>query len=1036
VEAGLSGAERKLVTVLFADLVGSTEAASEADPERVRATLERFYEAMAAEVEVAGGTVEKFAGDAVLAAFGAPAALEDHAERALHAALAMQRRIRELDGGRLQLRIGINTGEVVVGGAREGSSFVTGDAVNVAARLEQAAEAGEILAGERTVSTVRGAFEFGEPTTIAAKGKPEGVRCRRLVRALSLMRPRGVGGLRQAFVGRERELELLEAAYRAAVERRGPELVTIVGDAGVGKTRLVRELWQWLAEQVPQPVQRTGRCLSYGQVTYWALGEVLREQLGLLDSDPPEAALERLRGREILGLALGLDVAGDLHPMVARDRFQDAWVELFGELAESRPAALLVEDVHWAEEPLLELLEHLLAALRSPLLLIATARPELVERRPGFGVRARGEMLQLEPLDSASSDRLLAELLASDPPRQLKVLVARAEGNPFFVEEILGSLVDQGLLERRNGGWDLRGLPSGFAVPDTVQAVVAARIDLLEPSEKAALQAASVIGRVFWSGPIYELLEGLEPDLRVLEERDFVRFRMGSSIEGEREYAIKHAVTREVAYASIPTAKRARLHAAFAEWLEGFGGGRDEHAALLAHHYAEAVRPEDVDLVWPGEEARLEDLRGAAVRWLQRAAELGMGRYEIDEALAFLHRAVELERVPEARSELWRHIGNANALKFDGPAFWEAMQASLETCHDRATCVETYSLLAFHTTTRSGMWKRRPDHELVNGWIDRGLELSEPGTPARVRTLISRAYWSHDEDAARAAGTLAERLGDAELRSYAWMALAYTAFDANRFDEALMWAQRRFELLDAIHDPDHVVEMLETAHPVTAALGHFRETRRLAWEHVERTQGLTPHHRLHGMALVVEAEELAGGWEEIRRVTPDVRRAVDDNEATPCIRNARSLFLCAVAHMVSGDDSAAAQLEQAAIALDMHSPALLGPRLRLALGRGDLVEARRLLDEPADHRITFDLLALRATRLDALAALRNVDVVEAEADAYRRPGTYLEPFALRALGIVREDETLIEQAQVRFAALELEWHAAQTDVLVGFGASL
>jgi class 3 adenylate cyclase len=509
VEAGLSGAERKLVTVLFADLVGSTEAASEADPERVRATLERFYEAMAAEVEVAGGTVEKFAGDAVLAAFGAPAALEDHAERALHAALAMQRRIRELDGGRLQLRIGINTGEVVVGGAREGSSFVTGDAVNVAARLEQAAEAGEILAGERTVSTVRGAFEFGEPTTIAAKGKPEGVRCRRLVRALSLMRPRGVGGLRQAFVGRERELELLEAAYRAAVERRGPELVTIVGDAGVGKTRLVRELWQWLAEQVPQPVQRTGRCLSYGQVTYWALGEVLREQLGLLDSDPPEAALERLRGREILGLALGLDVAGDLHPMVARDRFQDAWVELFGELAESRPAALLVEDVHWAEEPLLELLEHLLAALRSPLLLIATARPELVERRPGFGVRARGEMLQLEPLDSACSDRLLAELLASDPPRQLKVLVARAEGNPFFVEEILGSLVDQGLLERRNGGWDLRGLPSGFAVPDTVQAVVAARIDLLEPSEKAALQAASVIGRVFWSGPIYELLGAL-----------------------------------------------------------------------------------------------------------------------------------------------------------------------------------------------------------------------------------------------------------------------------------------------------------------------------------------------------------------------------------------------------------------------------------------------------------------------------------------------------------------------------------------------
>ena len=523
--------ERKLVTVLFADLVGSTASASDEDPERVRARLDRFYDAMAAEIESAGGTVEKFAGDAVMAAFGAPAALEDHAERALHVALAMQRRVRELDAGRLQLRIGVNTGEVVVGRPREGSSFVSGDAVNVAARLEQAADAGEILAGERTVATVRGAFEFGEPTTVEAKGKADGVPCRRLVRALSLMRPRGVGGLRQAFVGREREVELLESAYRTAVERRRPELVTVVGEAGVGKTRLVRELWQWLAEQEPQPLQRTGRCLSYGQVTYWALGEVLREQLGLLDSDPAEAALERLRGREILGLALGLDMVGELHPLAARDRFQDAWADLLRELAEAKPVALLVEDLHWAEEPLLDLLEHLLAAVDAPLLLIVTARPELLETRPGWGARASGASVRLEPLDAASADLLLAALLGSDPPSPLKAVVAHAEGNPFFVEEIVGSLVDQGLLERRNGGWHLQELPAGFDVPDTVQAVVAARIDLLDPTEKSALQAGAVIGRVFWSGPVYELLEGLEPDLRVLEERDFIRLRLGSSMQ-------------------------------------------------------------------------------------------------------------------------------------------------------------------------------------------------------------------------------------------------------------------------------------------------------------------------------------------------------------------------------------------------------------------------------------------------------------------------------------------------------------------------
>ena len=292
--------ERKVATVLFADLVGSTELAGAQDPERTRALLDRFYDAMAAEIETAGGTVEKFAGDAVMAAFGAPAAHEDDVERALHAALSMQRRLDELFGGTLALRVGVNTGEVVVGRPRERSSFVTGDAVNVAARLEQAAAPGEILAGERTVAAARGAFEFGDPTKVEAKGKPGGVACRPVVRALSLMRPRGVGGLRRAFVGRERELERLQTTYRELGDE--PRLVTIVGDPGVGKTRLVREAWEWLAGESPEPLRRTGRCLSYGQgITYWPLAEVLKEHLGILESDAPASVLRRLEGREILG---------------------------------------------------------------------------------------------------------------------------------------------------------------------------------------------------------------------------------------------------------------------------------------------------------------------------------------------------------------------------------------------------------------------------------------------------------------------------------------------------------------------------------------------------------------------------------------------------------------------------------------------------------------------------------------------------------------------------------------------------------------
>jgi predicted ATPase len=358
-------------------------------------------------------------------------------------------------------------------------------------------------------------------------------------------------------------MERLFNAYRAAAQQRRPRLVTILGDAGVGKTRLVRELWQQLEDQKPEPLRRTGRCLSYGTGTaYWALGEVLKEHLGLLESDPPEVALDRLGAREILGLTLGLDVARDLHPLAVRDRFQDAWAEFLTEVVADRPAVLLVEDIHWAEPQLLDLLEYVLGSVDGPLLVIATARPELLERRPGWGARAGGELLELDPLSAQDADRMLDEMFAGAPPAELsELIVERGEGNPFFVEELLGVLIDRELLVREEGGWVLQELPSEFTVPDSVYAVLAARIDLLGAAEKVALQAAAVIGRVFWTGPVYELVEA-RPDLRVLEDRDFVRRRAASTMAGEREYVIKHALTREVAYKSLPRARRAPMQAA------------------------------------------------------------------------------------------------------------------------------------------------------------------------------------------------------------------------------------------------------------------------------------------------------------------------------------------------------------------------------------------------------------------------------------------------------------------------------------------
>ena len=722
--------ELKLATVLFADLVGSTALADSQDPERTRALLNRFYDAMSAEIEGAGGTVEKFVGDAVMAAFGAPAALEDHAERALHAALSMQRRLEELFGDSLSLRIGVNTGDVVVGQPREGSSFVTGDAVNVAARLEQAAEPGEVLVGERTAAAVRGAFELDEPMTIEAKGKAGGVACRRLVRALSLMRPRGVGGLRRAFVGRDQELEALQLAFRRVCDDAQPRLVTIMGDVGVGKTTLVRELWEWLGTQAPEPLRRVGRCLSYGQgFTYMPVGEVVREHFGLLESDPPETVRRRLGQREILGLTLGLEAPSDLHPLAAHDRLHQAWVGFLEELVADRPAVVLVEDLHWGDDALLDLLEEALRDVRGPLLLLGTARPEFVRNRPTWGGRGRGsEMLWLEALSSSDAARMLDDLIPAELPADVReVVIQRAEGNPFFVEELVRTLIDIGVLERQNGGWRVHELADELVVPDTVRAVLAARIDLLEPTEKAALQAAAVIGRTFWSSPVYELLEGLEPDLRLLEERDFIRHRSGSSIVGEREWAIKHALTREVAYESLPTTKRARFHARFAAWLERVGEGRDEDAGLLAHHYAEAVRPDSVDLAWPdADDDELAHLRERAVFWLRRAADLAVGRYEIEDGLSLLHSAVELESGQEALVEIWGAIARANALYFNRDGFSSAMERAIELADDDATRADLYADCAFQTIVRAGMWGTAPEAKVVDDWIEQGTRACEP----------------------------------------------------------------------------------------------------------------------------------------------------------------------------------------------------------------------------------------------------------------------------------------------------------------------
>ncbi|MEP7158224.1 MAG: adenylate/guanylate cyclase domain-containing protein [Chloroflexota bacterium] len=1024
--------ERKLATVLFADLVGSTAMAGEQDdPERTRMLLNRFYDAMTDEVQRYGGTVEKFAGDAVMAAFGAPAALEDHAERALHAGLAMHERLTELFGGRLALRIGINTGEVIVGRPREGSSFVTGDAVNVAARLEQAAGPGETIAGERTVTAALGAFEFADQTVIEAKGKPGGVPARRVLRAVSLMRPRGVRGMPSVFVGREADIAVLQDRYRSVVSAGEPHLVSIFGEAGVGKTRLMRELSDWLAGQSPVPIHRTGRVLSYGKgITYWPMADVLKQHFGISEGDSAETISDRLVDHAYLGLTLGIASGDDLHPLVARERLHDAWVDFLADLTRERPMVLLIEDAHWAEDQLCDLIDTLVAQVSGPLLVLVTARPELLDRRPAWGgAWDRTSAMRLDALPPADTGRLLSELLGADVPEAIRGLVVeRAEGNPFFVEELIATLVDRGVLQRANGSWRFGQLPAGFTVPDSVQAVLAARIDLLPDPEKEALQAAAVIGRTFWTGPIYELAGGGRPDIGLLEDREFVRRRPTSTLPGEREYVIKHALTREVAYESLPRARRAKLHADFAAWLDRRMDGRDELAPFLAHHYASAVRPEDLDLAWAGKDDEVEELRAKAVSWLRKAADLSIGRYEIDDGIALLRRAVELEPDQARQADLWQTIGHASALKYDGEGLVAAMQRALEL---GARPGEVYPELAFQFALRSGMWLRRLDDSLTKNWVQRALADSADGTPARVHALVAKSLSDDDLDTARAALTLAEQLDDPLLRSDGLGALENVLADRGELSEACEVAATRTELLPHVADPDRVADTYLVNAQLYMTAGRLVDAREMTTLMQETVAGLTPHHRVHGLAMRLVLESAVGDWQAVRELTQQTEAAVEANLATPCPFNVGLLILAATGWTYAGNAGECERLlaRSEKIGMTTYVRFHRSRWLNLAIARHDGGEIRRLIDSIDPGWLTPSSSELWAALFDGLVELEDWARIEAEAPRWLRQDNYVTPFAVRALAFARSDEALLTDAAARFETMGLDRHAQRTRAL-------
>ena len=440
-----------------------------------------------------------------------------------------------------------------------------------------------------------------------------------------------------------------------------------------------------------------------------------------------------------------------------------------------------------------------------------------------------------------------------------------------------------------------------------------------------------------------------------------------------------------------------------------------------------------------GAESERGRVREKAVRWLRRAATLAERRYEIDDALAMLHRALELARDSPAQLELWRAIAHAYALQYNGEAFWKAMGRAIDIADDPRIRAELHADLAYETALRSGMWRERPDKDLVDGWIEDALAGTEPDSAGRAKALIALASWNPTGgiDAAREATLVAERVGDAELRSMAWGARGIVSFAHGEFDHGRAWAERRFEVLDELTNPDLRADIY--AAPISGCIwsGRFREARRLGRINDELTAELTPHHRVHGVAILGEIEELLGQWQAVRLLQERVEAVVAENRATPCVRNARALLVCALANECLGDSETARHFEETAREhwAEGYGPTLDTPRMRLALVRGDLELVERFLDEPEQSRGWYKGwlgLVTRVARLDALAALRDRERVEAEAAGFLRPGKYPEPFALRALGIVRGDDALVARADERFRALKLDWHANETDRLLRF----
>ncbi len=771
-----------MVSVLFCDLVGFTALADNADPEDVKATLRPYHARVEKEIHRFGGTVEKFIGDAVMAVFGAPVAHEDDAERAVRSALRVVETIAELNEVdprlRLAVRLGIYTGEAVVSLAPEADreGLVAGDVVNTASRLQEVAPVGGVAVGEPTYRMTRDLFEYQPLPPVQVKGKE------RLIPMWRPMAPRGrfgrgvawpAGGL---FVGRKDELELLRRTFARACRERSIQLVTILGEPGVGKSRLLWEFSAFLDALTDLVYWRQGRCLPYGQgITFWALGEIVKAQVGILDTDTPSEASSKLE----VAVRVCVDDQSEqdllkrrLAPLVGlaspeavgaaeRAEYFAAWRRFLEAMGMVHPLVMVIEDLHAADQALVEFLEYLLDwSSDVPMLVLCTARPELYERHSGWGARKRNSTtITLSPLSDEEMSRLILALSAPSrlPAPLHDVVRERAEGNPLYAEEFVA------MLGERSVTWELgaESIPTAEGVPipspESIQAIIAARLDTLSSEQKRLLQDASVVGKEFWSGALSFMTRidehVVKQALHELTQKGLVRAARASSVKDQVEYSFWHILIRDVAYGQIPRAARAKKHRAMAEWIQTIAGERVvDHVEIVAYHYRQALELTRA----AGNIGEAKGLELPSRRFLVMAGDRAIG---LDVRRASEHYRAALELLPRGHPERGKVLAKAAEMAARAGRFAEAEEAYSDAISDLRslsdwrgagdTMVKLSNLLWRRGETSSsrevlaeaiGVLEREPPSlELANAYTEMAGHMAVQGRAPEAVALSARS---------------------------------------------------------------------------------------------------------------------------------------------------------------------------------------------------------------------------------------------------------------------------------------------------------